>query len=330
LQGAAEQTEQNIVLIQCGWFGTPSEEEHFKASLARDCTNIRIISIDSRISENRYRCWAAADFFISLSDNIQESFGLTPVEAMASGLPAVVTDWDGYKETVRDGTDGFRIPTWMPPADSGGLLAEAYEAGVDPYAVYVGLVAQSVSLDLHLLVERLTALIVNPELRRRMGEAGRNRAQTVFDWKLIYQRYEDLWEELAGIRRFAAKESNRESLIQRAPRFAPSRMDPFRLFRHYSSSSIKPMTTVSVCPSARSLDFARFVEHPIFAWAQKALPPVKLANYLLRTIEPEESIASICHRTGIRVAVLTRTLSVLAKMGLVRLCPGGQSPRNES
>ena len=34
-----------------------------------------------------------------------------PVEAMASGLPVIVSDWDGYKETVRDGVDGFRIPT---------------------------------------------------------------------------------------------------------------------------------------------------------------------------------------------------------------------------
>ncbi len=41
--------------------------------------------------------WQAADIFTSLSDNIQETFGLTPIEAMAAGLPSVVTDWDGYQ-----------------------------------------------------------------------------------------------------------------------------------------------------------------------------------------------------------------------------------------
>ena len=28
---------------------------------------------------------------------------------MAAGLPVVVSDWDGYRDTVRDGVDGFRI-----------------------------------------------------------------------------------------------------------------------------------------------------------------------------------------------------------------------------
>jgi glycosyltransferase involved in cell wall biosynthesis len=33
---------------------------------------------------------------------------------MAAGIPVVVSDWDGYKDTVRDGVDGFRIPTFKP------------------------------------------------------------------------------------------------------------------------------------------------------------------------------------------------------------------------
>src|SRR5262249_27996993 len=35
--------------------------------------------------------YSAADIFVSLSDTLQENFGLTPVEAMASGLPVVVS-----------------------------------------------------------------------------------------------------------------------------------------------------------------------------------------------------------------------------------------------
>ena len=59
-------------------------------------------------------CWAAADIFLSLVDNPQETFGLAPVEAMAAGVPVVVSDWDGYRYTVSDGVEGFRISTLSP------------------------------------------------------------------------------------------------------------------------------------------------------------------------------------------------------------------------
>ena len=56
--------------------------------------------------------------FLSLVDNPQETFGLAPVEAMAAGVPVVVSDWDGYRYTVSDGVEGFLIPT-LAPANAG-------------------------------------------------------------------------------------------------------------------------------------------------------------------------------------------------------------------
>ena len=48
---------------------------------------------------------------MSLVDNPQETFGLAVAEAMAAGVPLVVSDWNGYRDLVRDGIDGFRVPT---------------------------------------------------------------------------------------------------------------------------------------------------------------------------------------------------------------------------
>ena len=71
--------------------------------------------------------------FCSLSDNIQETFGIVPIEAMAAGLPVVVSDWDGYKDTVRHGVDGFRISTCMPQAGLATDLALRHALEVDTY-----------------------------------------------------------------------------------------------------------------------------------------------------------------------------------------------------
>ena len=60
--------------------------------------------------EKRSELYSACDVFTSPIDNIQETFGLTPVEAMACGVPQVVSDWDGYRDTVGKET-GFLIKT---------------------------------------------------------------------------------------------------------------------------------------------------------------------------------------------------------------------------
>ena len=66
-----------------------------------------------RPEATRRSVWHAADVFVSPSDNIQETFGLAVLEAMASGLPVVASDWDGYRDLVADGETGFLVPTAM-------------------------------------------------------------------------------------------------------------------------------------------------------------------------------------------------------------------------
>jgi glycosyltransferase involved in cell wall biosynthesis len=55
--------------------------------------------------------YSAADIFVSPVETLQESFGISPLEAMSSSLPAVVSDWSGYQDTVLHGQTGFRIKT---------------------------------------------------------------------------------------------------------------------------------------------------------------------------------------------------------------------------
>lgn len=116
LEAAAQGTGKSVVLVECGWHANEFIEKAYRDAAQLACPSVRVITLDGRKAEDRQTAWAGADVFCSLSDNIQETFGITPIEAMAAGLPVVVSDWDGYKDTVRDGIDGYRIPTLMPQA----------------------------------------------------------------------------------------------------------------------------------------------------------------------------------------------------------------------
>lgn len=56
--------------------------------------------------------YAASDVFVSPVDNIQESFGISIVEAMAAGLPVVAADWSRYRDIVDHERTGFLVPTY--------------------------------------------------------------------------------------------------------------------------------------------------------------------------------------------------------------------------
>ena len=68
---------------------------------------------------------------------------------MASSLPVIVSDWDGYKSTVRDEIDGFRIKSSMLPAGFGEDLAFAHMMNDLNYDHYVGMSVQRVAIDIN-------------------------------------------------------------------------------------------------------------------------------------------------------------------------------------
>jgi glycosyltransferase involved in cell wall biosynthesis len=319
LQAAARRTGKKLVLIQCGWFAHKQHEQAFRDGAARACPDVRALFTDGKDPVRRSESWAAADLFVSLSDNIQETFGLAPIEAMAAGLPTLVSDWDGYKDTVRDGVDGFRIPTWMPPPD-GEPFARGYESGIDTYDFYCGLTCQTVSVDPLVLAERLSDLVGSPELRRRLGEAGRRRAREAFDWAVIYRRYQALWAELGRLREAARTDARQQAMLAAAPRAASGRMDPFRAFGHYPTATVQPTTLVSLRPGATGAAYADLAGHALFSYANKVLPAQAVVETLLgalaRTERPVEGLAV---QAGIGLGGVVLALSVLAKMGLVRL-----------
>jgi starch synthase len=244
-QRAAERTGKRIRMLQVGQFASERVACGFREAAAALSPHVRHQFLDGSVPRN-LRAWFAADIFVSLSDNVQESFGLTVIEAMAAGLPVVVSDWSGYRDSVRDGIDGFRIPTIMPPPGMGEALAFIYAAGYAPYDTMVGAAAQVTAVHPMAAADALVKLIEDSKLRRRMGASGRARARELFDWSVIIRAYQRLWADLAVIRKSA-----REAVPPRGNRPPrPLAMDPFTLFREFSTRSLEAETRIALAPGA--------------------------------------------------------------------------------
>lgn len=139
--------------------------------------------------------YSAADVFVSPAETLQESFGITPLEAMSSGLPVVVSNWSGYRDTVLDGKTGFLIPTyWADCSTDISLLSPLYEWQYDHVRL-----GQSVAVDYMEMFNCLDRLIGNRELRQRLGHSAREHAVANYHWKHIIGQVDDLWHELRAI-----------------------------------------------------------------------------------------------------------------------------------
>ena len=304
LEDVAQKIKHKIVLIQCGWFANDFIENAFRDGAARFAPSIRHIFLDGRQDEIRKVAWSACDVFMSLSDNIQETFGLTLIEAMAAGKPVIATDWDGYRQTVRHGETGFMVPTLMPE-HFGEDLALSHASGSITYDQYLAQASALVSVDLRALREAIEQLVCSPDLRRRMGLAGQKRAQTLFDWSVILRDYQKFWAELAALRMQAVRD---------APPRPATQLDPGLLFATYPTQLINGSSRFVA--REHGSNWQEIAKHSLFGasavnanWIVAVLQkmsgePVSLQELTSQLAWPERN----------RVA---EVVSQLAKMGLV-------------
>ncbi|MDW7650239.1 MAG: 1,4-alpha-glucan branching protein domain-containing protein [Bacillota bacterium] len=111
----------------------------------------------------RNRLLASAD--LAVFPSLYEPFGIVALEAMAGGVPVVVSDVGGMGEVIEHGVDGLKCP----PGNTGALS------------------------------EAILTLLADPLLRMRLAEKGREKALTSFSWQTLAaktnQLYRDVWDE---------------------------------------------------------------------------------------------------------------------------------------
>jgi glycosyltransferase involved in cell wall biosynthesis len=185
-------------LILCGQFRDPHWQGVFERGAARLMPSCGYHLLDGGNAADRKATLSGGDVFVFPIDNVQETFGLAPVEAMAAGLPVIVSDWDGMKDTVTPET-GFRIPTELPGQGLATYISHRHMGGTDGYLQYVGQLSALTRIDVRALTRALVDLATDPDLRGRMGAAARARARALYDWRVIIPRMQALWAEQAAM-----------------------------------------------------------------------------------------------------------------------------------
>jgi glycosyltransferase involved in cell wall biosynthesis len=192
--------------------------------------------------EEKYSLYAASDIFVSPSDSLQESFGLTVIEAMAAGLPAVVSDWDGYRDIVIHNKTGFRVPTYWIKCDR--RVSEAsylYQDNIQLEHLSLG---QSVCVDVNKMIEYLSLLIKRKDLRLKFGHSAREKVHKYYDWSVVIPRYEALWNTLMDKARACRMTPKKMPIFY--PRY-------FECFSHYPSRILNKQTNIAITEEGERL-----------------------------------------------------------------------------
>ena len=243
-QLAAERSGKRFAIIWCGWFSNDFQRRVFMETAKQMAPSVDFHHVDGRDAGTRFSIWAAADVFCSLTDNIQESFGLTVVEAMAAGLPVIASDWDGYRETVVSGSNGILIDSYLPKTSLADI-AYRYISGAETYDQYIGSISQLCFLDLEQTAEALLKLASDETFRRELGKRARKAAVSSFDWKAVLPRYFELWgEQLA-----------RRGQVREAASSSWKALDPGIVFSSFPSRHLTDKAKLS-----RGKEFPRWDE----------------------------------------------------------------------
>ena len=221
-QAQTQLTSQRLHFLACGIYADTHSSNTFESCAKAFMPDVSYTHLDGADATARRETLSGADMFTFPIDNIQETFGLAPIEAMAAGLPVVTSDWDGMRDTVTADV-GIRVPTLSGAARHTAPEAWRYFCGRQTSAQYSGNTSSMVAIDIAALSQAFVDLAKNPNLRQRMGRAALTRARTEYDWSVIIPKMQAFWGELSDRRSRLAGEAIPPGPVP----MAPSPMDLF-------------------------------------------------------------------------------------------------------
>ena len=261
--------EKQWVLLMYGTAVMPTIPPALLEAAAELCPAVEVRLLDGHDLSLGALARAASDIFLSLVDCLQETFGLTPIEAMASRLPVVASDWNGYRDTVIDGRTGFLIPTQSFEPGWNNLQIQQLaceEPYLDPISARI---SSQISVDPAAAGAALARLAKSPEMAVAMGCLGEQRAREHYDWSVILQRYNELMDDLQERRQQAKADPALAPLKSHRP------LPPLaQIFAAWPSRTIEAHTAIQPCGDASTLH--QHLKLEMVKIYRRELPPTEL------------------------------------------------------
>ena len=309
--------DEKIHIIQTGWFANDFVKNAFVDEGKRICPSVEFHFLDGKDQNNKHITLSSGDIFISLSDNIQETFGLTPIEGMAAGLPVLVSDWNGYKSTVRQNIDGFRVNTIALDSGYGEDLAYDHMMNKIDYDHYIGMSVQRVALNISDCIEKLSILIKDKDKRKKFGKAGKQRIKDTYDWPIILKKYKNLANELDSIRLKESKNYKDFCL----PSLPSNRMDPFEVFSSYATEKLKRDHRLIKTKKINEIPIEEILEFNSINYAKDYLPEIDSFMVINSLFDNNEflTINTLLKETSIQESDIFKIIIWFLKYGYITL-----------
>jgi glycosyltransferase involved in cell wall biosynthesis len=324
LTAAARAAGRKAHLVLAGW-STPAVLRQYEEAARAFAPDLRVTVVDGTRPDVRFSVWHAADLFTSLSDNVQETFGLVVLEAMACGLPVLASDWDGYRDIVADGETGYLVPTYMVRDALADTTSRVLTLGELDYDGFLAECCQAVAVSVPAAAAGYARLLQDADLRRRLGAAGRQRVLERFTWAGVVKAYEALWR---------SQEAERQARYPAGPangsRRGPARYPvPEVSFAAYPTEVIEAADELQAAPGAETL-LGPLLDTPMTALAghcrvQQAAPLRQLLTHAA-VPRPVAELDRLLAQAGASLSAGRATVGWLLKYGLLHVARSAEAP----